>query len=78
MKPAGGRPECRGSRDAHFEDEASLTALRTALHRGRPLGSDRFVAKLEHALGRRLRPLPVGRPRKRVKAGAAKNRGENE
>ena len=60
------------------EDEASLTALRTALHRGRPLGSDRFVAKLEHALGRRLRPLPVGRPRKRVKAGAAKNRGENE
>jgi putative transposase len=31
---------------------------------GRPLGSDRFLAKLETLLGRRVRPLPVGRPKK--------------
>ena len=30
----------------------------------RPLGSDSFLSKLERALGRRLRPLPAGRPRK--------------
>jgi len=41
--------------------------LRVWTHRGRPLGSDKFVAKLERALGRRLRPLPVGRPRKKDK-----------
>jgi hypothetical protein len=29
------------------------------------LGSDRFLSKLETALNRRLRPLPVGRPRKK-------------
>ena len=27
------------------------------------LGSDAFIAKLESRLGRRLRPLPRGRPR---------------
>ncbi|MCF6284511.1 MAG: transposase, partial [Candidatus Hydrogenedentes bacterium] len=32
---------------------------------GRPLGTDSFLSKLEHALGRRVRALPVGRPRKR-------------
>ncbi len=37
-----------------------------ALHssRGRPLGSDSFISKLEAKVGKRLRPLPVGRPRK--------------
>ena len=39
--------------------------------RGRPLGSDAFISKLEAALGKRLRPLPVGRPR-REKAGDPK------
>jgi putative transposase len=31
---------------------------------GRPLGSDSFISKLEKAAGCRLRPLPVGRPKK--------------
>ena len=44
------------------EEEAARIRLRT--HTGRPLGSDRFVSKLETLLGRRVRPLPVGRPRK--------------
>jgi len=45
-------------------DEADVAGLRRATARGRPLGSDRFLAELERALGRRLRPRPVGRPRK--------------
>jgi len=39
-----------------------LLALRLNTHRGRPLGSDRFLSKIESLVGRRLRPLPVGRP----------------
>jgi len=34
---------------------------------GRPLGTDKFISKLEAALGRRLRALPVGRPKKMSK-----------
>ena len=43
----------------------TVSALRLSTHRGRPLGSDRFLRKIESLLGRRLRPLPVGRPRKK-------------
>jgi putative transposase len=32
--------------------------------RGRPLGSDSFVSKVEALVGRRLRPNPIGRPRR--------------
>ena len=28
---------------------------------GHPLGSDGFLSKVEHALGRRVRALPIGR-----------------
>ena len=45
--------------------DETLSALRLNTHRGRPLGSDAFLSKIEALLGRRLRPLPVGRPRKR-------------
>ena len=38
--------------------------VRFHTRRGRPLGSDRFVADMEGLVGHRLRPLPVGRPRK--------------
>lgn len=44
--------------------ERWVASLRLSTSRGRPLGSDAFVAKLETRLGRRLRPLPRGRPRK--------------
>jgi len=46
-------------------DAEAVRRLRTWTHRGRPLGSDSFVSKLERAVGRRLRPLSVGRPRKK-------------
>lgn len=46
------------------EDEEAVAQLRLWTSCGRPLGSDRFVARLETLLGRRLRPLAHGRPRK--------------
>ena len=49
------------------DDEQMLARIRLNTRTGRPLGSDRFISKLEAALGRRLRPLPVGRPRKKSK-----------
>ena len=45
------------------DDEQQLARFRLCTSRGRPLGSDRFVAKLETLLGRRLRPLSRGRPK---------------
>jgi putative transposase len=46
-------------------DEADFQErIREASKRGRPLGSDGFVEKLEQEAGRRLRPNPPGRPRK--------------
>lgn len=44
--------------------QAQIDRLRLRTHTGRPLGSDSFLSKLETALGRRLRPLPRGRPKK--------------
>ena len=49
------------------EDPDVVAALRSASSRGRPLGSDHFLSKIEKVVGRRLRPLPVGRPRKKKK-----------
>ena len=46
------------------QDEGQIARLRLCTSRGRPLGSDSFLSKLELALGRRLRPLPAGRPKK--------------
>jgi hypothetical protein len=44
-------------------NNAELGQMRLRTHTGRPLGSDRFLSKLETRLGRRLRALPPGRPR---------------
>jgi putative transposase len=46
------------------DDKETLAALRLNTQTGRPLASDSFVSRLERRLGRRLRPLPVGRPKK--------------
>ena len=50
---------------ANDVDEEELRVFRQGILNGRPLGSDSFLSKLETSLGRRLRPLPVGRPRTR-------------
>ena len=44
--------------------DSEVRRLRSNIHTGRPLGSDSFLSKLEKMLGRRVRPLPVGRPKK--------------
>jgi len=45
-------------------DDEVVASIRRQTHTGRPLGSDSFLSMLEHILGRRVRALPVGRPRK--------------
>jgi putative transposase len=53
-------------------EEAPAERIRQATERGRPLGSDQFIECLELQEHRRLRPLPVGRP-KRKEAAVLKN-----
>jgi len=48
--------------------EMDINWLRSKTYTGRPLGSDSFLSKLERVLGRRVRPLPVGRPKKKKRA----------
>ncbi len=43
------------------QEGPAVERMRRHTSRGRPLGSDRWLAKMEARLGRRLRPLPVGR-----------------
>ena len=43
-------------------DPAVLKMIRLRTRTGRPLGAPEFMRKTEELLGRRLRPLPVGRP----------------
>ncbi len=57
---AGGRQQTL----AELLPQETVSALPLSTHRGRPLGSDGFLSKIESLLGRRLGPLPVGRPRK--------------
>lgn len=45
------------------DDSEDVETLRLHTRTGRPLGSDSFISKFESFLGRRLRPLPVGRPK---------------
>jgi putative transposase len=49
-------------------NENDLSKIRLATTRGRPLATDSFLSKLEKTVGRRLRPLPVGRPKKKSKS----------
>jgi putative transposase len=46
-------------------DEKAVQRIRLSTHTGRPLGTDSFISKVERLLGRRVRPLPIGRPRKK-------------
>ncbi len=45
-------------------DEQMAELIRTRTQTGRPLGGDSFMSKLEAIIGKRLRPLPIGRPKK--------------
>ena len=54
----------------HADDKAFCSALRASTWMGRTLETDRSIARVEVLLGRRLRPLPAGRPRKTKKTGS--------
>ena len=58
------RPEAWRERLREAQDEGEMLRLRRWTSRGRPLGSDAFVARVEVRFGRRLRALAPGRPRK--------------
>jgi hypothetical protein len=47
-------------------DEVQMERIRLSTHTGRPLAADSFMSKFEKMLGRRVRPLPIGRPRKKA------------
>ena len=53
-------------------ENSEFDTFRIYCRTGRPLGTDKFVSKLEVKLGRRLRPLPVGRPKKKKKVKKSK------
>jgi len=48
------------------EVEEAVSGVLASTHTGRPLGSDAFLSKVESLMGRRIRPLPIGRPKKVV------------
>lgn len=50
--------------ESSVEEEAFGLRMQEATLRGRPLGASDFVNELESQAGRRLRPLPVGRPKR--------------
>jgi putative transposase len=55
------------------DDEAGAARIRLSLSTGRPLATDATLHRLEQRLGRRLRALPIGRPKK-TKAAKPKGR----
>ena len=50
----------------HDEDE-EFDEMRKHTRTGRPYGSDKFLKKLELRLDRKVRALPVGRPKIKIK-----------
>jgi putative transposase len=49
------------------QPEEMVERIRRNTHTGRPLADDSFISKIEKMFNKRLRPLPVGRPKKTEK-----------
>jgi putative transposase len=60
------REQWREVLSSSLQEEAFGRRLREASRGGRPLGGDEFARDLELRAGRKLRPLPAGRPRKQT------------
>jgi putative transposase len=71
------RPERWKSELKSAEDQEWTAAIKLSTSRGRPLAGDSFLSKLERRLGRKIRPLPVGRPKERGSTGHRNNQGQN-
>ena len=64
---------------AEPQDERIISSSRLVTSRGPPFGSDSFLSKVVKHLGRRLRPLPVGRSKtKKPKPGRSPRRRATE
>ena len=50
-----------------------IEQIRLNTHTGRPLAGDSFISKVEKLLHRRLRPLPIGRPKKTKRMSESEN-----
>ena len=46
------------------DEESTIEIIKCHTNTGRPLGEDNFIKKLEKQLDRRLKALPIGRPKK--------------
>lgn len=57
-------PRWKEALETSIDEEAFGRRLQEASRRGRPLGDEQFTVDLEKRCGRRIRPLPVGRPKK--------------
>ena len=53
--------EWKATLKAIAQSDSTIEVLRIHTRTGRPLGSDVFLSKVEALVGRRVRPLPVGR-----------------
>jgi REP-associated tyrosine transposase len=53
----------RDALDCGINDATLLERIRDATRRGRPLGSEDFVVRVEEITGRKIRPRKPGRPR---------------
>ena len=51
----------------NIQSDEQVASIRRNTHTGRPLAGDSFISKLEKRLNRRLRPLPIGRPKRNQK-----------
>jgi len=60
------RLECERGLFEEGEPESEATELRRHAGNGRPLGDSPFLARIERLLGRRVRALAPGRPRKAI------------
>jgi len=48
------------------EDETAIAAIRSATLSGKPLGTGKFISKLEKIFGKHVRRLSAGRPKKQT------------
>jgi putative transposase len=47
-----------------YRNDAGAEVIRSNTYTGRPLGNEAFIAEIECQIRRRVRPLPMGRPRR--------------
>ena len=70
--------EWKATLEAIAESDSSIEQLSIHTRTGRPLGGDAFLSKVESPLGRRVRPLPIGRQKGWRKRKATQQKGSED